>query len=39
LLDDPQMVTDMTEKAFEYVNQFHSLEYITKQYIDLIEEL
>jgi glycosyltransferase involved in cell wall biosynthesis len=39
LLVDPKMIADMTDKAFEYVKQFHSLEYITKQYVDLIDEL
>jgi glycosyltransferase involved in cell wall biosynthesis len=39
LISNPKMITEMTNKAFEYVKQFHSMEYITKQYVDLIEEL
>jgi glycosyltransferase involved in cell wall biosynthesis len=39
LLTNPKMIMDMTGKAFEYVKQFHSLEYITEQYVDLINEL
>jgi glycosyltransferase involved in cell wall biosynthesis len=39
LFEDPEMIAGMTGKAFEYVKQFHGLEYITKQYVDLIEEL
>jgi glycosyltransferase involved in cell wall biosynthesis len=39
LLADPEMIAGMTGKAFEYVKQFHSMEYITKQYVDLIDEL
>jgi glycosyltransferase involved in cell wall biosynthesis len=39
LLEDPKMIAGITGKAFEYVTQFHSLEYITKQYVDLIEQL
>jgi glycosyltransferase involved in cell wall biosynthesis len=39
LLVNPKMIVDVTDKAFVYVKQFHSVEYITKQYIDLIEEI
>ncbi|HSZ86481.1 MAG TPA: glycosyltransferase family 4 protein [Puia sp.] len=39
LLANPEMIANATDKAFEYVKQFHSLEYITKQYANLIEEL
>jgi glycosyltransferase involved in cell wall biosynthesis len=39
LLMDPKMIAGMTGKAFEYVEEFHSMKYITKQYVDLIEEL
>jgi glycosyltransferase involved in cell wall biosynthesis len=39
LLTNPKMILDMTGKAVEYIKQFHSLEYITKQYVDLINEL
>jgi glycosyltransferase involved in cell wall biosynthesis len=36
---DPEMITKITSDAFGYVKKFHSLEYITKQYIDLIDLL
>ncbi|HLY72297.1 MAG TPA: glycosyltransferase family 4 protein, partial [Puia sp.] len=39
LLTHPEMAGEMTGKAFAYVRQFHSLEYVTEQYVDLIEKL
>ncbi len=39
LLVDPGIIANMTNKAFAYVKQFHSMEYITKQYVNIIEEL
>jgi glycosyltransferase involved in cell wall biosynthesis len=35
----PELVSKMTSLAFDYVKQFHSIQYITNQYIDLIHGL
>jgi glycosyltransferase involved in cell wall biosynthesis len=37
LLTNPGKIDGMTRKAFEYVRQFHSLAYITRQYTELIQ--
>lgn len=39
IFTNPQMITKMTSDSFVYVKKFHSLEYITKQYTDLIDSL
>lgn len=39
LMDTPDMIKPMTDQAYDYVNKFHSIAYITKQYTDLISQL
>lgn len=37
LMNDPVLRTDMTEKAFIYAKAFHSMEYITRQYMEQLD--
>jgi glycosyltransferase involved in cell wall biosynthesis len=39
MLDNPSLRADMTEKAFAYAKQYHSMEYITGQYLEQIKTL
>lgn len=39
LISHPEAIGPMVEKAYNYVTAHHSLEHITKQYTDLIDEL
>jgi len=39
LFSNPEMITKITSDAFVYAKQFHSLEYIPKQYTDLFDSL
>lgn len=39
LLNSPELRLKITETAFLYVNQFHSIQYITNQYIEQINSL
>ena len=39
LLNNAVKKQQMVDKAFEYVNRFHSMEYITNQYIELIQTI
>jgi len=39
LFTNPEMIAKITSDAFIYAKKFHSLEYITKQYTDLIESM
>lgn len=36
ILDNPEEFNAMKEKAYNYVNQYHSINYITKQYLELL---
>jgi glycosyltransferase involved in cell wall biosynthesis len=39
ILNDPLLRESMTGKAFTYVNEFHSMEYITNQYLEQLKDL
>jgi glycosyltransferase involved in cell wall biosynthesis len=37
ILDSPEEFNAMKENAYNYVNQYHSMDYITKQYLELLK--
>jgi glycosyltransferase involved in cell wall biosynthesis len=39
LLESPEQKKVITDNAFDYVIQYHSMEYITNQYIELIKKI